>query len=60
MKEQGQFPLLEPVVSVLISNFNYARYLPLAVDSVLDQSYRDFEFIVSGTKHVCTETKSNP
>ncbi|MBV9848713.1 MAG: glycosyltransferase family 2 protein [Armatimonadetes bacterium] len=33
-------------VSILISNYNYARYLPAALDSVLAQTYRDFEIIV--------------
>jgi hypothetical protein len=59
MKEQGQSRLLEPLVSVLVANFNYERYLPPAVDSVPEQTCRHFEIIVSGTKHVCTETKSN-
>jgi hypothetical protein len=59
MKEQGQSRLLEPLVSVLIANFNYARYLPPAVDSVPEQNCRHFEFIVPGTKHVYTETKFN-
>ena len=35
-----------PLVSVLIPSFNYARYLPEAIDSVLDQRLRDFELIV--------------
>jgi glycosyltransferase involved in cell wall biosynthesis len=50
MKEQGQSPLLESLVSVLIANFNhnYARYLPLAVDSVPEHTYRHFEIIVCG------------
>jgi glycosyltransferase involved in cell wall biosynthesis len=33
-------------VSVLISNYNYARYLPAAIDSVLAQTHRDIEIIV--------------
>ncbi len=35
-----------PKVSVLIPAFNYAQYLPEAIDSVLAQSYTDFELIV--------------
>lgn len=33
-------------VSVLIPTYNYARYLPEALDSVLDQSFRDFELLI--------------
>jgi len=35
-----------PSVSVVIPTYNCARYLPEAVDSVLAQTYRDFETIV--------------
>ena len=37
---------LEPMFSVVIPTFNRARYLPLAVDSVLRQQFGDFEIIV--------------
>ena len=33
-------------VSVIISNYNYARYLTAAIESVIAQSYQDFEIIV--------------
>lgn len=33
-------------VSIIISNYNYARYLPAAVDSALAQTYPDSEIIV--------------
>ncbi|MBD9388227.1 glycosyltransferase family 2 protein [Agrobacterium sp. AGB01] len=33
-------------ISVLINNFNYARFLPACIDSVLAQDYSDFEIVV--------------
>jgi glycosyltransferase involved in cell wall biosynthesis len=36
-----------PKVSVLIPTYEYARYLSQAIESVLDQSYTDFELIIS-------------
>lgn len=36
-----------PGVSVCIPTYNYARYLPRAIESVLAQTYDDFELIVS-------------
>jgi glycosyltransferase involved in cell wall biosynthesis len=36
----------DPLVSVLIANYNYRRYLPGAIDSVLGQTYRNYELIV--------------
>jgi glycosyltransferase involved in cell wall biosynthesis len=35
-----------PKVSVCIPTFNTARYLPEAIDSVLDQSFSDYELVV--------------
>lgn len=36
----------EPLVSVIIPNYNYARYLRERMDSVLNQTFRDFEVII--------------
>jgi glycosyltransferase involved in cell wall biosynthesis len=36
-----------PKVSVCLDSFNYGRFLPEAIESVLDQSFQDFEIIIS-------------
>ncbi|MBI5419761.1 MAG: glycosyltransferase [Deltaproteobacteria bacterium] len=36
----------KPKVSVCIPTYNYARFLPQAIDSVLNQSFTDFELII--------------
>ncbi len=35
-----------PVVTVYISSYNHARYLPETIDSVLTQSFQDFELLI--------------
>jgi glycosyltransferase involved in cell wall biosynthesis len=35
-----------PAVSVIVPNYNHARYLRRRVDSILAQTYRDFELIL--------------
>ncbi len=34
-----------PKVSIIIANYNYARYLEQRLDSIIQQTYRDFEII---------------
>jgi glycosyltransferase involved in cell wall biosynthesis len=36
----------QPLVSVLIANYNYARFLPAALDSLLTQTYKNWHAIV--------------
>lgn len=36
----------EPLVSILINNYNYARFLRVAIDSALEQRYRSVEVLV--------------
>jgi glycosyltransferase involved in cell wall biosynthesis len=35
-----------PTVSVVVPNYNHARYLPQRIESILHQTYQDFEVIV--------------
>ena len=35
-----------PKVSVIVPNYNYARYLPDRIDSILKQTFQDFELIL--------------
>ncbi|MGA7935072.1 MAG: glycosyltransferase [Kovacikia sp.] len=36
----------DPLVSVIIGNYNYGQFLRQSIESVLNQSYRNFELIV--------------
>lgn len=36
----------KPLVSVLMCSYNAAKYIKHTIDSVLQQSYRDFEFLI--------------
>jgi glycosyltransferase involved in cell wall biosynthesis len=40
-------PQVPPSVSVLLPTYKYARYLPQAIESILSQTYTDFELIIS-------------
>lgn len=50
-----------PLVSVIIPTYNYANFLPTAIESVLNQTYKNFEIIIiddgsaDNTKQVCKE-----
>lgn len=35
-----------PLVSVVVPNYNYARYLPLRIESILNQTFMDYELIL--------------
>jgi O-antigen biosynthesis protein len=43
---QKKWPETRPLISVVIPSFNYGRYVEEAVDSVLSQTFQDFEIIV--------------
>lgn len=37
---------MPPAISVIITSYNYARFIGEAIESVLGQTYQDFEVIV--------------
>lgn len=37
---------MQPLVSVVMANYNGGKYLPRTIESVLDQSYQNLEFIM--------------
>ncbi len=55
-----------PVVSVIIPNYNYAKYLNQRIDSVLSQTFKDLEIIIlddcsqDNSVQVIEEYRSNP
>jgi len=36
-----------PKVSILVPTYNYARYLPEAIESILEQDFQNFELLIS-------------
>lgn len=35
-----------PLVSIIVPNYNHAKYLPARMDSILNQTFQDFEVII--------------
>ena len=42
----GTMEKKQPLVSVVIPNYNYARYLTRRIESVLQQTFTDYELIL--------------
>ena len=55
-----------PLVSVIVPNYNYARYLPERMESILQQTYQNFEIILlddvstDNSREVIESYRSNP
>lgn len=43
---EGGSVVTDPTVSVIIPNYNYARFLPERIESVINQTFQDFEIII--------------
>lgn len=50
MEENNTLQNRKPLVSVIIPNYNHARYLPQRIESVLNQTYENFEVIILDDK----------
>jgi len=42
----GENPVMAPKISVCIPTYNYAHYIPYAIQSILSQQFTDFELII--------------
>lgn len=42
----GSLPAKTPSVSIIVPNYNHARFLPQRLDSILTQTFADFELII--------------
>ncbi|MCQ2256405.1 MAG: glycosyltransferase [Bacteroidaceae bacterium] len=58
--------MFEPLISVIIPNYNHARYLNQRIDSVLSQTYTNYEVIIlddcstDNSKNVIEQYRNNP
>ncbi len=55
----------EPLITVYITNYNYGKYLKQAIESVLSQTYKNFELIIiddgskDNSKKIISDYKNN-
>jgi len=46
VRRQEPWPVSRPLVSVIVPCYNYGHFVPEAVDSILAQTFQDFEILV--------------
>ncbi|RME99895.1 MAG: glycosyltransferase, partial [Bacteroidetes bacterium] len=57
---------MDPLVTVYITNYNYAAYIEQAIESVLAQTFQDFELIIiddgstDGSRHIIERYTGRP
>ena len=55
-----------PLVSVIVPNYNYARFLPKRLETILNQTYTNFEVIIlddcssDNSKEIIEYYRKNP
>jgi glycosyltransferase involved in cell wall biosynthesis len=55
-----------PLVSVIVPNYNYAQYLSMRIDSILNQTFQDFEIILlddcstDNSREIIEQYRNNP
>jgi len=58
--------VISPIVTVYITNHNYSQYIKQAIDSVLGQTFQDFELIIiddgstDGSRNIIEEYEEHP
>ena len=45
-KLTSEIPVKEPLLSFIVLSYNYEHYVPITLQSILDQTIEDFEVIV--------------
>ena len=66
MRDLGNDAVRTPMVSVIVPNYNHAKYLPERLESVFSQSYADYEVILlddgstDGSAALLEACRSNP
>lgn len=59
-------PSVSPIVSVIVPNYNHAPYLKPRIDSILQQTFQDFELIIlddcssDNSKEIIESYRGNP
>ena len=55
----------DPLVTIYITNYNYGKYLQKSIESVLNQTFKNFELIIiddgstDSSKNIISKFKNN-